>query len=111
MQPKLFSLAGTQPSVESCQLYAIVDCPITPRLTAHIIKVESLFILRRLRSLKVRELWSVHKGVEFMTQTQLSRIDIIEVQGEGGVKTQVLSLVDRRVSFSAHSVNMREGGD
>ena len=35
----------------------------------------------------------------------------LKSRGEGGVKIQVLSLVDRRVSFSAHSVNMWEGGD
>ena len=46
-----------------------------------------------------------------MTQTQLSRIDIIGVQGEGrGVKIRQVSAVDRRVCSLVQSVDMCVGG-
>ena len=45
------------------------------------------------------------------SKAQHAPIDILHVTGGRGNENNVDPHVDRRVSFSAHSVNMWEGGD
>ena len=48
----------------------------------------------------------LHRGTAGHSYPELTSL---ESRGEGGSKIKVLSPVDRRVAFSAHSVNMWEG--